>query len=126
MNYRSNFCDHLTTIKIITFRFLTSIMNKTKKNIHCYTFARLLTHESLLHALCQADGKPLFIISQTDGHNGACVESVSSVEGRPRGGGRRRRLQRSQQRSTTPDNTHKGNYLFFNFFITFYYRSLCL
>ncbi|XP_043275840.1 synaptic functional regulator FMR1 isoform X3 [Venturia canescens] len=55
------------------------------------------------------DGKPIFIINQTDGHNGACVESVSSVERRPKTGGRRRRLQRSQQRSTTPDNPHKGN-----------------
>ncbi|XP_043275921.1 synaptic functional regulator FMR1 isoform X12 [Venturia canescens] len=36
-------------------------------------------------------------------------ESVSSVERRPKTGGRRRRLQRSQQRSTTPDNPHKGN-----------------
>ena len=54
-----------------------------------------------------------------DGHNGACVESVSSVEGRPRAG-RRRGLQRSQQRNTTPDNAPKGNFIPCRFFCFFF------
>lgn len=43
-----------------------------------------------------------------DGHKGLCVyiESVSSMEGRPRGV-RRRQNRRSQQRSSTP-NTYQG------------------
>lgn len=37
-----------------------------------------------------------------------CIESVSSVEGGPKGM-RRRRLRRSRQRSATPTNSQKGN-----------------
>lgn len=38
-----------------------------------------------------------------------CIESVSSVEGGPKGI-RRRRLRRSRQRSSTPTNNQKGNH----------------
>lgn len=41
-----------------------------------------------------------------------CIESVSSVEGGPKGI-RRRRLRRSRQRSSTPTNNQKGNYVKF-------------
>lgn len=39
-----------------------------------------------------------------------CIESVSSVEGGPKGM-RRRRLRRSRQRSSTPTNNQKGNHV---------------
>lgn len=37
-----------------------------------------------------------------------CIESVSSVEGGPKGI-RRRRIRRSRQRSSTPTNNQTGN-----------------
>lgn len=43
-----------------------------------------------------------------------CIESVSSVEGGPKGI-RRRRLRRSRQRSTTPTNIQTGNVTAGNF-----------
>lgn len=97
MDCETNTCDHLTltiSTMITNARLLmrySFLRNQFYKNLN-FSNSCILLYKKMVTMVC------------------VCIESVSSVEGGPKGM-RRRRLRRSRQRSSTPTNNQKGNHV---------------